>query len=472
MKRDKSDLLAYTFFRRFVFSPFFVSFLQCLSLLFFVLALVWGLLYRSESDNLYTTGLFWGLFWPFFIFITTPLFGKLICAVCPIRLINFFAAKRLGVWKKPPKWMTTGLVSLVLVMAFYWMLIYAWPGIFHNPLNTSIYFLIFTVLSLVSVLVYRPSVWCKGLCPVAIPTNIISRIAFLGIRTYRSKCDDCKKPTCFTGRPDFEGCPHGINPSKMINNAHCTLCMKCIDACSHDAVRFGFVRPLKEFSMARFSPGRVEALGLVLLFGALTLTMQFYNGLYRGAMKENFPLAKVAAYIQPYAGSMFTMEGMVALLTFLSCLAFVYFYFSTFSLYTAKIAGREWEETFQLFAWTLLPVFALSSFAQMVEFFFFRYYPMVVNGFLSLFGSDLLVAPLVPMGNHWLLLFKLISIGGAVWSMVFVWNQSEKIARNKMQSLILSTPFWIFYLFVLSGFVAHIIIILFLDMAQVTGPRS
>ena len=29
------------------------------------------------------------------------------------------------------------VVSLSLVIVFYWMLIYAWPGIFHNPLNTS-----------------------------------------------------------------------------------------------------------------------------------------------------------------------------------------------------------------------------------------------------------------------------------------------------------------------------------------------
>jgi len=437
-----------------------------------VLAVVWGFVYSSTDENLYTTGLFWGLFWPFFIFISTPVFGKLICAVCPLRLLNYLAAKRLGAGKKPPGWMTTGLVSLVLVMVFYWMLIYAWPGIFHNPLSTAIYFLIFTVISLSFVLVYGPSVWCRGLCPVAIPTNIISRIAFFGIRTYRSKCDNCRKPTCFTGRQDFEGCPHGINPSKMINNADCTLCMKCINACSHDAVRFGFVRPLREFSMQKFRPDRVEALGTVLLFGSLTLTMQFYNGLYRGTMKEDFPLAKLAVYMHPYAASVFTLEGIVALLTFLCSVTFVYVYFRSFSLYAAKITGHETGAVFQLFAWTLLPVFALSSFAQMAEFFFFRYYPMIADGFLSLFGIKTLVAPLVSMNNHWLLLFKLVSIGGAAWSMVFVWQQSGKIAKNSLQRIKMSSPYWVFYLLVLSGFVAHIMVMLFLDMPQVTGPRA
>jgi hypothetical protein len=162
----------------------------------------------------------------------------------------------------------------------------------------------------------------------------------------------------------------------------------------------------------------------------------------------------------------------VGLLTFLFCVTFVYVYFRSFSLYTAKITGQDSGAIFQLFAWTLLPVFALSSFAQMAEFFFFRYYSMIANGFMSLFGIDTLVAPLLSMNNHWLLLFKLVSIGGAVWSMVFVWQQSGKIAGNSLQRLKMSSPYWLFYLLVLSGFVAHIIVMLFLDMPQVTGPRA
>jgi hypothetical protein len=200
--------------------------------------------------------------------------------------------------------------------------------------------------------------------------------------------------------------------------------------------------------------------------------MQFYNGVYRGAMKEKFPLAKIAAYIHPYTDTVFTFEGIVGLLTFLCSVIFVYVYFRSFSLYAAKITGEEPGTVFQLFAWTLLPVFALSSFAQMAEFFFFRYYSMIANGFLSFFGINRLVAPLVSMNNHWLLLFKLVSIGGAVWSMVFVWQQSAKIARNNSQRLKISSPYWLFYLLVLSGFVAHMIVMLFLDMPQVTGPRA
>jgi len=224
--------------------------------------------------------------------------------------------------------------------------------------------------------------------------------------------------------------------------------------------------------MGKFRPDRVEALGTVLLFGALTLTMQFYNGLYRGAMKEAFPLVKIASYIHPYVSSVFSLEGIVALLTFLCSVTFVYLYFRSFSLYAAKITGQEPGAVFQLFAWTLLPVFALSSFAQMAEFFFFRYYPMIAGGFLDLLGIKALVEPLVSMNNHWLLLFKLISMGGAVWSMLFAWQQSAKIAGDSLRRFNISSPYWVFYLFVLSGFVAHIIVMLFLDMPQVTGPRA
>lgn len=368
--------------------------------------------------------------------------------------------------------MTTGYASIIIVLLFYWFPVYAWKGIFHNPLNTAIYFTVFTFIALGISLYYRPRVWCKGLCPVALPTNIVSRAAFFGIRSYQNKCDSCKKATCVAGRTGFEGCPHGINPSKLTENSDCTLCMKCINACSHDAVRFGFIKPMTELSMKGRKGDMPEALGLLLLFGALTLTMQLYNGIYRGAMKERFFLAKAGIKLQPYLDFAVSREGAIALTIFFFSVVFVTFYFFVSSRLASWILNKDMPPIFELFAWTLLPAFAFSSFSQMSEFFFFRYYPMIADGFLDLLGYGLRVKPLASMNSLWLTVFKLVAIGGAVWSIILTWQVSRKFAEGVATRVIISLPFWCFHFFILIGFTAHMVVMIFLDMPAVTGPRQ
>lgn len=450
--------------------PRFVTCLQVFTLILFVLAIYKGYSSPHEQDNRYTTGLFWGLFWPFFIFITTPLFGKVFCALCPHRLIIFSLGERFGLKNKAPQWMTTGYASILIVLLFYWFPVYAWKGIFHNPLNAVIYFTVFTFLAVAVSLYYRPGVWCRGLCPVAVPTNIVSRAAFLGIRSYKNKCDSCKKATCVAGRPAFEGCPHGINPSRLTENSDCTLCMKCINACSHDAVRFGFIKPMTEFAMKGRKGDMPEALGLLLLFGALTLTMQLYNGLYRGALKDRFFLAKIGSQLHPYLDFAVSREGAIALTVFFFSIATVTLYFLLFSRLAAWITQKETPVVFELFAWTLLPAFAFSSFSQMSEFFFFRYYPMIADGFLSLLGYHFRVTPLATMTSLWLSAFKLIAVGGALWSILLTWQASGRFAERVAKRVLISLPFWFFHFFILIGFTAHMVVMIFLDMPQVTGP--
>ena len=130
------------------------------------------------------------------------------------------------------------------------------------------------------------------------------------------------------------------------------------------------------------------------------------------------------------------------------------------------------RQVFELFAWTLLPAFAFSSFSQMSEFFFFRYYPMITDGFLNLFGYGFRVKPLASMNSLWLTVFKLVAIGGAVWSIMLTWQTSRKFAEGVMTRVMISLPFWLFHLFILVGFTAHMVVMIFLDMPQVTGPRQ
>ena len=470
--RDRADLLRFRPVAFLLGSPAFVTSIQLVTLALVIIASYKGFTLPAKDENHFTTGLFWGLFWPFFIFIVTPVFGKIFCGICPHRLVIFSIGSRFGLGKKPPKWMTSGYLSLAIVLLFYWLPVYASPGIFHSPLNTALYFSLFTLIAVIFTLYYAPQSWCKGVCPVALPTNLVSKVAFIGIRTYKEDCKACKKATCFTGREGFEGCPHGINPSKLTNNADCTLCMKCISACSHDAIRFGTVRPFDDFKNKRRKTDMPGALGTILLFGALTLTMQLYNGIYKGAMKENFPLVKLAAYFQPWLDFAISKEGLIALTTFLFSLSFILGYYLLFSFLAGRKTGKGTAEPFELFAWTLLPVFALSSFSQMGEFFAFRYYPMMADAFFDLFGVAKRAMPLAPMNSIWLSGFKFIAIAGAIWSMIFTWRTSGSLTDIKSTRVMISLPFWLLYLFVMTGFVAHMIVMIYLDIPEVTGPRQ
>ncbi len=470
--RDRGDLLAIPLLGPLIGSPRFIITLQCFTLSLFLAALYFGYTHPEKGQNFYTTGLFWGLFWPFFIFIVTPLFGKVFCAICPHRLLIFPLGNRFGLKRKAAKWLTSGWVSLFVVLLLYWFPIYAWPGVFHDPLNTAIYFSLFTAVALLFAFYYHPEAWCKGVCPVALPTNLVSRIAFLGIRTYRKKCDACKLPTCFLGRDGFEGCPHGINPSFMKENSDCTLCMKCVPACSYDAVRFGVVSPLSEFGLAKRRRDMPEAMGVILLFGALTLTMQFYNGLYRGMLRENYPLFGTGRFIHELAPSLMTLDGGVGLVTFLFSVTFALSWYLLFSAFAARVTGNPFGETLELLAWTLLPVFALSSFSQMGEFFSFRYYPMIAAAFLDLFNVVGKTRPLASMNSPWLVFFKLFAFGGAIWSIVFTWKVSGRLTPVAWKRGVVSFPFWLLYLLVLLAFAGHMVVMLFLDIPGVTGPRG
>ncbi len=56
--------------------------------------------------------------------------------------------------------------------------------------------------------------------------------------------------------------------------------------------------------------------------------------------------------------------------------------------------------------------------------------------------------------------------------MVFTWRLSGRLTDKGYRRVVLSIPFWVLHLMIVSAFVAHVMVILFMDMPQVTGPRG
>ena len=89
--------------------------------------------------------------------------------------------------------------------------------------------LVIAILIIVSV----PRGWCRWFCPTGAIMGFLGKNSIVGIGRNISKCDLCG--IC------EDVCPTGVRildeePEK-IRSAHCTLCLDCIDACPHNALR-------------------------------------------------------------------------------------------------------------------------------------------------------------------------------------------------------------------------------------------
>ena len=188
-------------------------------------------------------------------------------------------------------------------------------------------------------------------------------------------------------------------------------------------------------------------------------------------LRERFPLYGAGRYLSEISGELLSIDGGVGLATFTFCLLFALSWYLLFSFAAARLTGKGFAEAFELFAWSLLPLFAFSSFSQMGEFFSFRYYPMIAEALLDLVGRWREVAPLASMNAPWLSVFKLFALGGGLWSMGLAWRMSGRLTETTWKRGAVALPFWFLYLLVLSAFVAHMIVMLYLDLPAVTGPR-
>jgi len=78
-----------------------------------------------------------------------------------------------------------------------------------------------------------PWFWCRYLCPTGAMMGIFSRFSLLGMSRNPLKCQKC--PHC------EKKCPTQIPildlPWEKFNDQECILCLECVDACPHGALR-------------------------------------------------------------------------------------------------------------------------------------------------------------------------------------------------------------------------------------------
>jgi len=205
----------------------------------------------------------WLLWWPLFIF-TILIFRRIWCGgFCPFGLVtdmgNYVGKKlRRGQEAKPisiTKFVFMGFVTFLVI------------GYLHDALNitnsvimsTEFVLFFFFFAFIVGAMLPRRS-FCRSFCFVGCLPHLFGRLAFLGLKTDRKKCSNCKGQWCVSStrtppanvttlrKPliNSDGCPMYINVPQLghtESNRHCILCGNCIKNCPYDAIHYQYLPP-------------------------------------------------------------------------------------------------------------------------------------------------------------------------------------------------------------------------------------
>jgi len=172
-------------------------------------------------------------------------FGRAFCSwVCPINMVTDFSSflrKKLSIktetLDRSIKYYTLGL-SLVLSMIFA---VSAFEmispiAILHRSLSFGIGFGITFVVAifLLDTFLFKDG-WCSSICPLGAFYSLLGKKALFSVRYDFDKCSKCMK--CKAICPQ-ESVLKNIAKKSDFFDSDCTLCGRCIDVCSDDALNF------------------------------------------------------------------------------------------------------------------------------------------------------------------------------------------------------------------------------------------
>jgi polyferredoxin len=91
------------------------------------------------------------------------------------------------------------------------------------------------LVAVIVLAVYVPRSWCRYLCPHGALLAFLNRFSFLGLKREAIKCT---KATC---RDCVKVCPMRVPildlPWEKFSDPECIYCLKCVDACSTNAIK-------------------------------------------------------------------------------------------------------------------------------------------------------------------------------------------------------------------------------------------
>jgi len=441
VKRDAQDIFNKPILGFLFKNKHFIVTLRIAVTLLFFYALLYGFLH-STKENLFTSAVFWGVFWALFMVVTLPTFGRVFCGICPHGFLGKYITK-FGRKKTMPKWMQNRYIGIMILVLGWWGIYYTFDGFWKSPFNTAMMFGVLTLFSFVLYYLYKDMSYCKYICPIGTLTRAYDKLSFTKLETYTDQCKECRSFEC------ADACPYALKPftfAKKNQSDDCTLCMECAHAC--EAVKFSFTKPAQQLGeKLKILPAEVWT--YILIFASIPVSMGFAHALNRSAIADGLPWNKTAMILglEEYAGGF----------AFLYALFFSIF-FAVLGLYLAsKVLQKEYKTVFTTLGVAFIPLFIFASLGHTLESFFLRGYEKIVEGFAQGFGIAADVDSLAKRGDGWLHYFSLFKWIGVVWAFLLLYKRMKLIESSKMRKLLgyFFASFMILFYIALNLFIAY-----------------
>lgn len=423
-KRDWNDIynipvLGFIFKNR-----IFMRGLQLAVLALFAYAIVFGILYPTKEENIFTTAVFWSLFWPLFIVVTLSTFGRVFCGICPHGFMGKYITK-LGLKKKMPKVLANPFIGVILLVVGFWLVYYIYPEAYKTPIASAIFFIVLTLVSVIFFYIYKDMSYCKSICPIGTLMRGFGKISFTTLGTYEESCKDCRTFECATA------CSYNLKPftfDKRASMTDCTLCMDCSSAC--EAVSFKLVPPSQSL-FKKFQIKKAEIWAFILITAAITITMSFHHALSRVAIADEYIWSKMGVYLEKVVGIPgLDYVGISALsLAMLITISLVY----AGMFVAAKALKEDFSKVFYTLGYAFAPLFIIGGLSHTYEFFFLHHYSDITNGFIQGFGiATDEVEALATRKDSWTRVFSLFNHLAVIWALVIMYKRVNFFKASKL----------------------------------------
>lgn len=440
-KRDKNDLYNIPVLGAMFKNKTFIRVLQLSVLALFVYAIVFGVLFPTKEENIFTTTVFWSLFWPLFVVVTLSSLGRVFCGICPHGFLGKYVTG-MGLKKKMPKFLANPMIGVLLLVIGFWLVYYVYPEAYKTPLAASIFFIVLTLISIVFFYVYRDMGYCKSICPIGTLMGGFGKISFTKLGTYEESCKDCRTFEC------ADACSYNLKPftfDKRNSMGDCTLCMDCSSAC--EAVSFSIVPPSQSL-FKNFKLKKAEVWAFILITAAITITMSFHHALGRVAIADEFLWSKMGVYLEnviaipglDYVGFSALFLAMTITISLVYSGMFV----------ASKALNEMFSKVFYTLGYAFVPLFIIGGLSHTYEFFFLHHYSDIANGFAQGFGiATEEVKALATRKDTWTRVFSVLNHIAVIWAFIIMYKRVNFFTASKLSKTIaffFASSLIIFYL--------------------------
>jgi len=243
MTSTRFELTRYGWLKSLLKSRLLQPALMLITLFFFVLAILTGLIGTPAGNRNFGIIFVWIVWWALLIMVLVPFFGRLWCMVCPIPAPGEWLQRRTIVQHKPGRLHTlrrrwpSRLRNIwlqnfgFLAMAIFSTVILTRPGV-------TAWVLLGTILLGVGLsIAFEKRVFCRYVCPVGGFIGLYSLTSTIELRVKDVQvCKDHTSKDCVVGTACSYGCPWLVFPGNMERNTHCGMCAECLKACPKDNI--------------------------------------------------------------------------------------------------------------------------------------------------------------------------------------------------------------------------------------------